>query len=236
MIKILFILLQFQINNYLSEIFLRNTFEIHIASKKQTAFLIEHKSINYLVTARHIFLDKPVRTEFKLFNSQAQNNLENYSGTVFYNDNPSVDLVLIKPTGIPYRKAITLENTVNVLGDSGYFLGFPFDFKTITSGNFNLGYPIPLVKKATYSGVALDNNVSYVLLDGINNPGFSGGPIIFRSSDGKKQELIGVIGGYFTFQTNYTNDSGGSVTLPNNSGIIFGTRTKHILEILEKFN
>ena len=63
-----------------------------------------------------------------------------------------------------------------------------------------MGYPLPLVKEALLSGMNSDDSgkVSSMYLDGYNNPGFSGGPVVRR--DYSKAELtysaVGVISGF----------------------------------------
>ncbi len=59
-----------------------------------------------------------------------------------------------------------------------YFLGFPYGMH-IEGGSFNRNFPIPLVKKGILSGVISGGPVTHYI-DGHNNPGFSGGPVVYR--------------------------------------------------------
>lgn len=64
-----------------------------------------------------------------------------------------------------------------VFGQDCYFLGFPLGL-TFDIGEFEY---FPLVKRATVS--AKNHRINgrpILLLDGWNNPGFSGGPVVFR--------------------------------------------------------
>jgi hypothetical protein len=72
---------------------------------------------------------------------------------------------------------LTMEATSAgvVYGQDVHFLGFPYGLL----GKYTLthqGYPHPFVKKAT---VSLFQSDEIFLLDGHNNPGFSGGPVVF---------------------------------------------------------
>ena len=87
-------------------------------------------------------------------------------------------------------------------------MGFPY-FGAIKSGceEFNRGFPIPFVKKAIVS--AINNPVIY--LDGHNNPGFSGGPLVFWDYAEKRRKIMGVISGYYPHRipgTDYPENSG----------------------------
>lgn len=63
------------------------------------------------------------------------------------------------------------------------------------------GFPIPIIKSATMAGIAdYPGSYSTFLLDGHNNSGFSGGPVVFRSGENKENPLVvlGIISGYRT--------------------------------------
>lgn len=63
-----------------------------------------------------------------------------------------------------------------------YFLGFPFGklFSDVKFEKANERYSLPFVKKATWSASAPAGDGAVIFLDGHNNHGFSGGPIVFR--------------------------------------------------------
>jgi len=87
-----------------------------------------------------------------------------------------------------------------ILGQTAYFLGFPHLPPTpylALSTKFQ-EWHLPFIKNATISTLELnpdDGNILY--LDGHNNPGFSGGPVIIANHH--KQEtlqIVGVVSGY----------------------------------------
>jgi hypothetical protein len=83
-----------------------------------------------------------------------------------------------------------------ILGGDCEFLGFP----SATGGGWSAQFPgghsylMPFVKHCFVSAVPSGTDV--IILDGVNNPGFSGGPVIYRT--GPAQEIIGVISGIVT--------------------------------------
>ena len=123
-----------------------------------------------------------------------------------------------------------------VLGQDIYFLGFPFGLMSnIESQNRN--FPMPLVKKGIVSLVAKRGN--YILLDGHNNPGFSGGPVVFNhKTHGFDYCVAGVVAGYrFACEPVYKNIEPGLNENPigyykSNTGIIQAYSIHHALDLI----
>lgn len=91
----------------------------------------------------------------------------------------------LSPRGLP----IQVSSDGLAYGQEVFFLGFPYHFL----GNVSFtddGYPLPFVKRATFSCFATRG----YLLDGHNNPGFSGGAGYIRcgrsSSDKRRCNYI----------------------------------------------
>ncbi|MGI9016641.1 MAG: hypothetical protein ACR2HR_05975 [Euzebya sp.] len=100
-----------------------------------------------------------------------------------------------------------------VFSQDAYLLGFPYGLGLRTSG-----ITYPFVKKAIVS--AFDHEVAGVVLwffDGINNPGFSGGPVVFNKAGTTEWHVAAIISGYRT-ELVAVNGSAGRV--PINTGII----------------
>jgi hypothetical protein len=89
-------------------------------------------------------------------------------------------------------------NTDKVLyGQDAYFVGFPYGL--FTGGKKVNGlYPIAFIKKGTFSATVREGIATVIFLDGHNNPGFSGGPIVYRdlNQNGTVFYLAGVISGF----------------------------------------
>jgi len=81
------------------------------------------------------------------------------------------------------------------------FLGFPYGLRSSIKGA-NGPYPLAIIKRGTISGsVPLDpsKKANEILLDGYNNPGFSGGPIVYRDLNQSSvvMNVIGVVSGLY---------------------------------------
>ena len=74
-------------------------------------------------------------------------------------------------------------------------MGFPYGLAT-EAGQMNDGFPIPFVKKGILSAMTLEDHI--IFLDGHNNPGFSGGPVVYQTPGDTRNEMRvgGVISGY----------------------------------------
>ena len=121
-----------------------------------------------------------------------------------------------------------------IWGQDVYFLGFPYDFVNNLDNLPGLERPIPFVKKACLSGFEAGK---IMLLDGHNNPGFSGGPICFKkiSPQTTTMSIAGVISGYrFSQEPVYDlkgNDTGFYVK--SNTGIIYAYDISLAIEIIK---
>lgn len=87
------------------------------------------------------------------------------------------------------------DSTGAMLGGDCEFLGYPFGGSWRASFNNGNSYWMPFMKHCAISGMNADP-VRVWILDGINNEGFSGGPVVFRT--GTDQRIMAVISGYVT--------------------------------------
>ena len=113
--------------------------------------------------------------------------------------------------------------------------------KTTMNNNkttMNNGFPFPLVKHGIFSALQRDSkDYTVMFLDGHNNPGFSGGPIIYVNAKTRKLTVAGVVSGYRYQDDNVTTRPKARVTSKNktkrqsaeqemivrsNSGILIG--------------
>jgi len=116
-----------------------------------------------------------------------------------------------------------------IWSQDAYFLGFPFGI------GFNSGASsLPFVKKAIVSGLYnAANGVGLVLLDGINNPGFSGGPVVFCKSGTRSWSVAGIVSGYLPDAVDVVGGAGGTVS--TNTGIIVAHQIRHAVDAIDLF-
>ena len=72
-------------------------------------------------------------------------------------------------------------------------------------------------------------------IDGFNNPGFSGGPIVFENLNSHTLEIIGVVKGYKEDTAKVlVNGKHLDTELLVNSGILIGYSIEHALQAIDK--
>ena len=121
------------------------------------------------------------------------------------------------------------------LSQDAYFLGFPYGIHADV-GELNANFPIPLVKKACVSMLSLAQGTEkYILLDGHNNPGFSGGPVIYSVGGNPRDvRVAAVISGYrFEWDQVYEGESQTPLSFKYNTGIIVAYSIDHATELIQ---
>jgi hypothetical protein len=109
-----------------------------------------------------------------------------------------------------------------------YFLGFPYG---VLSGVIfgDAGHPLPLVKRALFSSFAGE---AY-LLDGHNNPGFSGGPVVFGRGGDIPNCVGAVVSSYrFSPEPVFLDRSETALTYRYNTGIIVSYKIETALALI----
>lgn len=170
---------------------IHRVFRIAVAERTGTAFAIDIDGRQYLITARHVADSLSGPSQIQVFRQGAWSALP---VSVIGHAPGDVDVSVLAPS-----RRLTPTNNLPlpansrgmVYGQDSYFLGFPYNVLTryILGGD---GFPLPLVKRATVS--AMDRGV--FLLDGHNNPGFSGGPVVFTLPNQADFRVAAVISGF----------------------------------------
>ena len=205
-----------------------------------TAFTMESHGEQFLVTAKHLFKNTgcPSTANIKL---NIGTEYQPFDVDIRYPVNPKVDIAVMKLKPQRFLTPV-YENSYSteglVYGQDVYFVGFPFEYDNIL-GLFPGGnLPIPFVKKACVSAI-LQDGAGTILLDGINNPGFSGGPVCFKKIEKKKKtmNILGVISGYRSFKQSVfdQNDKQTSFYVRENTGIIVVSDIKHAVQISDNW-
>lgn len=203
----------------LSRIFQIST-ESPTESKRGTCFVIEVDEGHYLVTARHIVPTPSAASTVKIFYQDAWHPV---SSKPIFPENKNIDAVaLALPSDtLADLKLEKLAMPVGaadvILGQKIFFLGFPFGFASRSKDRKDL---IPFVKAGILSGI--DNRswgFPVVYIDGHNNHGFSGGPVVFANlSKGRQLQILGVISGYWPQQTDVMDASIPELAAPKGKG------------------
>lgn len=212
---------------------LGTTFRINFNNVAGTAFLRHGENGSYFVTAAHNLTNARVGDNI-LFQkdgdwcpatiSYLAFDYESYDICVF-----STSEFIAKSYPLPFSKPRGV-----LLGDSLMFLGFPHGLANSVQGE---GYPIPLVRNAFFSGVTMIGDHKIMILDGFNNPGYSGAPVYDLNESGIPS-LLGLISGYRPENRSHggvykINENGKEERIPDiytkpNSGMILAISVHYI--------
>jgi len=111
-----------------------------------------------------------------------------------------IDIVVLVPPNLlltnPLPSVATYDSVM--LGSDCEFLGFPYGGGWRATDTNGASMWFPYVKRCAFSGVPKSASTEdhVFVLDGINNKGFSGGPVVIHTGD--DQKIVGVISGYQT--------------------------------------
>lgn len=197
---------------------MRNTFMMVTDSGQATCFLAAQNSNQLLITAKHVFK----KADYKLHQVHIKVNIQNkwkeFSAKIYWPPDTLVDIAVMK-----IEESIELVTPLEIAGPSDCSVGKDCAFFGFPYGVFYskaAAEKVPFAKRAMISALYKE----IVFLDGINNPGFSGGPVVLWSDNAQRPKLFGVISGYYP-QTNKlkltTSKHERSVDYQENSGIIY---------------
>jgi len=213
---------------------LRRTLFIKSGGEAGTAFKVDYKGKVYLVTARHVAAALPLEGgTIQLRQQQEWKDCRITKKILPLSD--SVDIAVLQSeetVSKPYE--ITWSDIGGVtFGQQVWFLGYPYGLGTqFTDAE------IPFIKRGTMSAIDVSNPDAIVLyIDGFNNPGFSGGPIIYWDFKEHVIKILGVVKGYkFENAKVIVNGAEQNTALLVNSGILIGYSFKHAIDAIEKAN
>lgn len=171
---------------------LRRTLLIQ-ASETGTAFTIEVDNRQYIITAKHVVdtLPNEIESTIKVMKRGGWSELK---VRIFKCDDPVDIAVLVPPSQLTINYQLEPTSQGLAVGQDAYFVGYPY-------GSLLTYKSLPdvfgLIKKAIVSGFGSMPEVraQTILLDGYNNPGFSGSPVVFRdlSQSGIVYKVAGVL-------------------------------------------
>ena len=216
---------------------LQRVVNIKVDNQSVTAFFVYYKNKPYLITAKHAFINIPDKTTLNIEIRCSKSTWKIVQVTIHMPLSKDIDLVVLSLANMSEEQNkddSKILNTSNlILGQDVFFLGFPYNFALEVDCSINNNLPLPLVKKATISSLPNMTKEGLILLDGNNNPGFSGAPVCFFNEKLKRYQIAGVISGYYCDKIEMSNILGGNFSLAINSGIIIVYDIKYAFEILE---
>lgn len=206
---------------------LRRTFQARHNGGTGTVFTLDVQGRQYLITARHVVETLAPHGTLDIYRNGSWTPTE--IGDVWFASSGAdlavIDLLSPLSPSLPVTAA---DTTAYSLSQEVYFLGFPFGLRTEV-GSINDGYPIPFVKAGIISSFEKNSgNSSIIFIDGINNPGFSGGPVV--TVDARHQvTVIGIIAGYrFSDDPILLHGKPSGLTYQSNTGLIVASNLKEV--------
>ena len=207
--------------------------------KTGTAFFIEHENQRFLLTANHLFENGPGALEVFW-----QGNWEPIDVSFVASSASDIDLAVFK-TDVELPEMLkpdvaswSIEPDLK-LGEEVRFYGFPFELSTVLSNNAT---SVALVKRGIVSGffgAPLTSGDESFYIDAINNPGFSGGPVVCNR--GNQYAIAGIISARHREHVDvYGLSSKGQADPQNvmgytfqNAGIVLAHSIKHAIDLIE---
>jgi S1-C subfamily serine protease len=212
---------------------LQRTFELKYGSKTGTSFTMDVEGRQYLITARHMVagIKKDGQIEIK-----KDGQWQPTSVKTFFPSPESVDIAVLAPTS-PISPSLSLPPASAAdyyLSQDVYFLGFPYGL-SMDAKNLNAGFPLPFVKKGIISAfVHAEAGTQILVIDGLNNPGFSGGPVVVSDLKNRQLTVAGVISSY-RFQEDRIFEEGKETNLKvrSNSGLVLAYGIRKALDVIK---
>ncbi len=226
---------------------LSRVFQIRFNGFTGTAFLVDYGGKSYFVTANHMVAAAGDRATVDVLSARDAT-WHQFDFTVLHGQTPCVDVAALIPADAKPVAIDPIPYDYNyAMGQEVYFLGFPFGLFTSFAANKDAAMSLPLVKHGIISASVPCSAIypngtkedGLILLDGINNHGFSGGPVVgpdvFNGTRALK--LIGVISAYKQENTpvDVNGQSNPNVTGEANSGIIIVIPISRAIDLLKDY-
>ncbi len=153
-----------------------------------TAFTIDVDGKQYLVTAKHLVSSAHDGAKITI-QIRKRIGWDPLDVTVFKCSDPVDIAVLVPPKQVSVNYELVPDHAGDFVGEEVYFIGFPFGEEHAITYPTMAGV-IGIVKRATIAQLEYfpAEKVQRLWLDGINNEGFSGSPVVFY---GPRQSAIG---------------------------------------------
>lgn len=214
---------------------LQRTFQISFGESRGTCFTVDDNNRQYIVTARHLVgaIEKSATIRIK-----RENVWKDYPVNLVGHCTGKIDIsVLAAERQLSPEYHLTANTHGLELAQDVYFLGFPYDWASEV-GEINRDFPF--IKKALLSAVKSSDPNSkddILYLDGHNNPGFSGGPVVFsrRQQPADQFSVAGVISGYkSSMEPVYFEKKVSPLEYEHNTGIIVAYSIRHAMDLIHQ--
>lgn len=197
-----------------------------------TCFTLDIDKRQYLLTAKHIVNELTVNSTLEILHNKEWKSLK--VENIHHCDDMDVSIVAINV----FIPSLPVSATIAQLsyGQDIYFLGFPLGLYS-NVGEINRHFPLPFIKKGIISAIDFEGN--YLLIDGYNNKGFSGAPVVFRHYPYTSNEyyIAGIISSYKPeYSKVYIAQQETDLISEMNSGIITAYSITKVIQTIKILN
>jgi hypothetical protein len=211
---------------------LQRTFNIAYGDSAGTAFTVDHAGRRYLVTADHVVSGIQDADTVQVLHDGVWRELA--VRLVGRTEEPGDIAVLSLEVRLSADHLLPATSAGLFVGQDVFLVGFPFGLST-EAGAVNANFPVPFVKRGILSVFARQGDYQIHYLDGHNNPGFSGGPVVFRPQWSNEFRVSSVISGYrLDSEPVYRGDLSTDLLVRYNTGIVISFNILHAVELIER--
>lgn len=210
---------------------LNRTFHLKCGARRGSCFSLDVDGRQYVLTAAHVVKALKDRAVVEILHGGKWKPLDVV--VVGYGP-PQVDVAVLALKFRITLPELILEPTIAGLttGQDAYCLGFPH-------GEWGGGaqaqkFPVPFVKKTTVSCLPDASSAARCLfLDGYSNPGFSGGPVVFRENKQPDLKVAAVVSSFqYEQEPVYLGNDQLHLSAQHNPDIIVSYDIKHALDLI----
>ena len=211
---------------------LGRTLPIKVGDTYGTAFALDYGGKLYIVTARHVVAGLPPG-KATIQVRKSNNWIDINTVKTLFPKSDAVDIAVFE-TDEKVAQAFQIKSTELggvTMGQQVWFLGYPYGLGSHWSST-----EAPFIKRGTMSAIDATNPDAVVLyIDGFNNPGFSGGPILYWDFSKHAYGIVGVVQGYKEDTAKVVvNGKHVDTQLLVNSGILVGYSIEHAIQAIVK--
>jgi len=210
---------------------LQRVFNLRMGAVSGTGFTIEVDNREYLITAKHVIGSSAPSGTIEIFHD---NKWVSGPYRLIQVEPEAVDIaVLALDQQLGAVLPVTLGMKGAFLSETVFFVGFPYGL-SIEGGVVNSGYPLPLVKHGIIAAFFNQEGRPFII-DVINNPGFSGGPVVIAQNP-QNPNIIGVVSGYRAsvepvFQQGQKNPD---LSVQTNTGLLIAFEIDYAVKAIQK--
>ena len=214
---------------------LQRTFLVKVGNSTGTAFTMDYKGAVYFVTARHVAASLPAsKPVLQVWRNNKWENV--HAARKLLPASADVDIALFETedkNAQPFQVAVSAQDEGPTMGQQVWFLGYPFGDPALTTRAEN--QILPFIKRGTISAINGSKPDAVVLyIDGFNNPGFSGGPIVYWEFKKHAYRILGVVQGFRNETAKVlVNGQQLDTNVLVNSGILTAYSIKHAIDAIE---